>query len=108
MHPKIEKMLKRMKEKQKRSKKKSREAWFLYILECCDGSFYTGVTNNMERRLKTHNAGRASRFTRARVPVKLMYQEPCKGRTNALIRECAVKALSRKKKEILIASRLEV
>ena len=84
------------------SRKKIREKWFLYILECNDGSFYTGITNDMDRRFKMHNDGKASKYTRTRRPVKLLYQESCKGRTNALVRECAVKELPRKKKEELI------
>lgn len=95
-------MLKVMVEKEKKSRKKPAESWFLYILECSDGSFYTGITNNLERRVKKHNDGKASRFTRTRRPVKLLYQESCAGRTEALVRECAVKALPRKKKEELV------
>ena len=85
-------------------KKKSSQKWFLYILRCQDGSLYTGVTNNLERRLKMHNQGNASRYTRTRRPVTMLYQESCRGRTQALIRECAVKALPKNKKEELAAS----
>jgi predicted GIY-YIG superfamily endonuclease len=79
--------------------------WYLYILECSDGSFYTGVTNDLERRCRQHNEGLASRYTRSRRPVKLRYQEQLSGRTSALIRECAVRLLSRKGKEELIKAR---
>jgi putative endonuclease len=78
------------------------DPWFLYILECSDGSFYTGVTKDIERRLGEHNQGKASRYTRTRRPVKLLYFEPCSDRAAALVRECAVKALSRKQKERLV------
>jgi len=78
------------------------EPWFLYILECGDGSFYTGVTKDIERRLAQHSAGKASRYTRTHLPVKLVYSERCESRTAALVRECAVKALSREKKEKLV------
>ena len=78
------------------------EPWFLYILECRDGSFYTGVTKDIERRLTQHNAGTASRYTRSRRPVVLRYQESHVGRSQALSRECAVKALSRPQKEALV------
>lgn len=83
--------------------KPGEDPWFLYILECSDGSFYTGIAKNPEKRLKMHQSGKAARFTRARLPVRMLYQEPCAGRTAALVRECAVKALPRKKKEALIA-----
>ena len=105
MHPKYKRMLKGMLAKEKAKKKsKVKEKWFLYILECKDKTFYTGVTNNLERRLKMHNSGKASRYTRTRRPVKFIYQEICGSRTQALVRECAVKALPRKKKQELIIS----
>lgn len=67
----------------------------LYILECSDGTFYTGITNNLERRLLQHNAGSAARYTRGRCPVILRYRESCSGRSQALVREARVKRLSR-------------
>ena len=73
-------------------------AWLLYIVECRDGSLYTGITNDIERRLKEHNDGRASRYTRSRRPVTLRYQEPCDDRSQALIRELSVKLLNRREK----------
>lgn len=79
-------------------------AWLLYIVECRDGSLYTGVTNDLARRLKQHNDGDASRYTRSRRPVVLRYQEPCGDRSTALGRELAVKLLSRREKENLIRS----
>lgn len=77
-------------------------SWFLYILECRDGSLYTGITLELERRLTQHNGGKASRYTRARLPVKMVYTEKCKNRSLALRREWAVKSLSRGEKERLI------
>ena len=77
--------------------------WMLYMIECADGSFYTGVTNDIERRLAEHNEGLASRYTRSRRPVKLRYHEICRDRNHALVRECAVKLLSRREKEALLA-----
>ena len=77
----------------------------MYILRCADGSFYTGVTNDLERRLRQHNAGTASRYTRSRLPVTLEYQEEQPSQSMALKRELAIKALSRKQKEALIQSR---
>lgn len=81
--------------------KNDQVAWFLYILRCADGSLYTGITTDLERRLQKHQKGRASKYTRSRLPVKLVYQERCQGRANALIREFAVKALAKAKKEVL-------
>ena len=79
--------------------------YLLYIIECNDGSFYTGVTNDIERRLGEHNAGKASKYTRTRLPVKLRYTENCADRAAALARECQVKKLSRKKKERMVSGR---
>jgi len=95
-----------MEEKEKDAPKRSasEKDWFLYILECEDVMLYTGITNDLERRLKMHNNGKASRFTRVRRPVEMKYHEKCESRTQALVRECAVKSFPRKKKEELIAS----
>ncbi|HOW35308.1 MAG TPA: GIY-YIG nuclease family protein [Candidatus Omnitrophota bacterium] len=79
----------------------SSERWFVYILRCSDGSLYTGITNNLERRLKMHNAGTASRYTRMHRPVALVYREPQPSRSHALIRECDIKLLPKDKKEKL-------
>lgn len=76
--------------------------WIVYIVECRDGSFYTGITNDMSRRIQEHNDGTASRYTRSRRPVVLRYQEQMAERSQALVRECAVKLLTRKEKEALI------
>jgi predicted GIY-YIG superfamily endonuclease len=80
------------------------ERWFVYILQCTDGSLYTGITIDLDRRLEQHNAGTASRYTRSRLPVTLEYQEEPRTKSNALKRELAIKALSRKEKEALIQS----
>lgn len=77
-------------------------AWFLYLLRCADDSLYTGITNDVSRRCRQHNAGTASRYTRSRLPVELIYQEPQASRSVALKRELAVKAMSRQEKESLI------
>lgn len=84
---------------------KTNKAWFLYLLQCADGSLYTGITNNVPRRCKQHNAGTASRYTRSRLPVELIYQESHSSRSVALKRELAIKAMSRQKKESLIRSK---
>ncbi len=77
--------------------------WTVYILECADGSFYTGITNDLERRLAQHQAGRAARYTRSRLPVVLRYRETCADRSAALVREARIKALGRQGKERLLA-----
>ena len=68
---------------------------FCYIVECADGTFYTGWTTNLERRLAVHNAGRGSRYTRSRRPVKLVYFECCSSRAQAMRREVTLKRMSR-------------
>jgi predicted GIY-YIG superfamily endonuclease len=76
--------------------------WTVYIAQCRDGSLYTGITNDLPRRLALHNAGRASRYTRARLPVAIVYQESCLDRSTALKREYVLKALAREEKLALI------
>ena len=76
--------------------------WMLYVLRCRDGSLYTGVTTDVARRLAQHRSGRASRYTRGRLPVRLVYMEPCADRSAALRREATVKRLSRAAKERLV------
>jgi len=75
---------------------------FCYILECADGTFYTGWTTDPHRRLKQHNKGAGARYTRMRVPVKLVYVEPQPDKVTAMKREKAIKTLSRKQKMKLI------
>ncbi len=81
--------------------------WLVYILRCKDGSLYTGVTNNIERRIKMHDNGSASRYTRVRLPVKLIYHQSGMTRSQALIRECAIKKMTKQGKEQLIQSQKE-
>lgn len=83
-------------------------AWFVYILRCADGTFYTGITNNLDRRLRQHNAGKASRYTRCRLPASMVFQEPQATRSLALQREAAVKALSRIQKEALVRTQVSL
>jgi UV DNA damage endonuclease len=77
-------------------------SWFIYLLRCADGSLYTGITNDVPRRLKQHNAGTASRYTRSRLPAVLVYQEAQASHSQALKRELAIKGLSRQAKESMI------
>jgi predicted GIY-YIG superfamily endonuclease len=76
--------------------------WVVYMLRCADGSLYTGITNNFPRRLAQHQSGIASRYTRVRLPVEPVYQEPAADRSAATRRELTLKALSRKAKLALV------
>ncbi|MCH9655795.1 MAG: GIY-YIG nuclease family protein [Planctomycetes bacterium] len=78
--------------------------WFVYILRCADDSLYTGITTDLNRRCEQHNAGTASRYTRSRLPVTMVYHEIQATRSLALKRELEIKAMSRKAKEALIKS----
>jgi len=76
--------------------------WQVYIIRCCDSKLYTGITNNLERRIKAHNSGNGCRFTKYRTPIKLLYNESCPDRSAALKREASIKAFPRKQKLALI------
>ncbi len=102
MNLKYKRMLALMETKEVLSEKRIQDSWFLYILECRDGSLYTGITKDTERRFKMHQEGKASRYTRTRRPLKLIYQEVCGSRTRAMVRECSVKSFSKDKKWTLI------
>ena len=82
-------------------------AYFCYILECSDGTFYTGWTTDPLRRTKTHNAGRGARYTRTRVPVLLVYTEELPDRAAAMKREIVIKKLDHARKQKLIQDQLE-
>jgi putative endonuclease len=75
------------------------------MLRCSDGSMYTGATNDLARRLKQHQAGLGSAYTRARLPVQLVFSEPASGRSSALRREWAFKRLTRAEKLALLRRR---
>lgn len=71
---------------------------YAYMLECSDGTLYSGYTTDIDRRLKQHNAGKGSKYTRCRLPVKLVYYENFDNKHDAMCRECALKKLSRQEK----------
>ena len=75
---------------------------YVYILECADGTLYTGWTNDLEKRLKSHNDGKGSKYTRARLPVKVVYTEVYETPSEARSREAKIKRLTRKEKLELI------
>lgn len=72
--------------------------WTLYILECADGTLYTGITNDLPARIATHEAGTGAKYTRGRGPFTLVYHEECEDRAQASRREREVKKLSRAEK----------
>jgi len=76
--------------------------WFCYLLRCADDTLYCGITNDLDKRLAAHNAGTASKYTRARVPVEVVFAEPCADRSVASKREMEIKALTRADKLALI------
>ena len=71
---------------------------YFYVLECTDQSFYAGYTNNLEKRIATHNAGKGAKYTRARTPVKCIYYETFETKQEAMRAEYAFKQLTRRKK----------
>ncbi|CAM4195946.1 GIY-YIG nuclease family protein [Corallococcus exiguus] len=75
------------------------------MLRCQDGTLYTGATNNLERRLATHGRGKGAAYTRARLPVTLVWSEPAEDRSTALRREAAIKRLTRADKLLLFTRR---
>ena len=76
----------------------------IYMVECADGTYYTGWINDLENRLAAHNAGTGARYTRGRGPVRLVYKEECENKQSAQRREWAIKKLTRAQKEQLVSS----
>ena len=76
--------------------------WFCYILCCSDDTFYTGITNDLKKRLEAHNAGTAAKYTRGRRPVELVFMENCTDKSAALKREMKIKSLARAQKLALL------
>ena len=72
--------------------------WIVYILECKDKTLYTGITNNLERRIAQHQEGQGAKYTKGRGPLRLMYTETCEDRAIASQREYEIKQLSREQK----------
>jgi len=78
-------------------------AYFVYVVKCADGSLYTGCARDPEQRVDVHNSGRGARYTAGRLPVRLVYCEPCASHGDALRRERQLKGLRRREKDALIA-----
>lgn len=83
--------------------------WYVYLVQCADGTLYTGCTNDVIKRIKTHNEGNGAKYTRSRLPVKLVYQEEVSDRSQAQQREAQLKKFTRQEKLQLIqdSTRLE-
>ncbi len=77
-------------------------AHLVYVLECADGSFYTGYTTDLERRLAEHNDGTGAKYTRGRTPVTVIHTEHFESKSTAMAREYEIKQLSRDAKERLV------
>lgn len=77
--------------------------WYLYILRCGDGTLYTGITTDVEKRLEMHRSGKGAKYTRGRSPLELAYREVCGSHSQALKRELEVKKLTRQEKEQLVS-----
>ena len=80
--------------------------WHVYIIQCSDGSLYTGVTTDVSRRVKAHNDKSGGLYTRTRTPVKLVYQEPAPNQSAALKRESQIKKWTKEKKFALISGNI--
>ncbi len=77
---------------------------YTYMLKCADSTYYTGWTNDLEKRLAAHNSGKGGKYTRTRLPVELVYTERFETKQDAQRREYQIKQLSRRDKEVLIAA----
>lgn len=76
---------------------------YTYIVKCADGTYYTGWTVDLDKRLASHNSGKGAKYTRSRLPVELVYYEAYEDRVEAMRREYAIKRLTRAEKKLLIA-----
>ena len=76
--------------------------WYVYILGCGDGTLYTGITTDIQRRLAAHRSGKGARYTRGRGPLTLLYQEKAENHGDALRREIQIKSMSREEKQAMI------
>ena len=80
-------------------------SYCVYILKCADCTLYTGITNDLESRLASHNSGKGAKYTSSRIPVEIVYTEKCGDKSSALKRELEIKRMSRESKLKMIAER---
>ena len=90
--------------KRKQKDTEMKQLAYTYMVECGDGSLYTGWTNHLEERIESHNAGKGAKYTKSRLPVRLVYYEIFASKQEAMKREYAIKQLTRKEKLQLIES----
>lgn len=81
------------------------DPWFVYFVQCADGSLYTGISNDVRKRIENHNSGNGAKYTKGRLPVKLVHTEKLSSKSEASIREAELKKLSRDNKIKLIKLR---
>lgn len=80
-------------------------SWYVYLLRCRDNNLYTGYTDDVKRREAVHNAGKGAKYTKSRLPVKLVYVEQFEDKSQAMKREFAIKQLTKAKKEQLVCGK---
>ena len=97
-----EKEEEQMRENGIKKKNRIKEQNYTYIVQCSDGTYYTGWTNNLAKRIDTHNRGKGAKYTRSRAPVQLVYVESFETKEEAMSREYRIKKMSRKEKEEMI------
>lgn len=81
--------------------------WIMYVLQCSDGTLYTGITNSIEKRMLTHNAGKGSKYTRSRLPCRVVAKSSCFSKSQCASAEVKFKKLKRKKKESFLMDGLD-
>lgn len=79
--------------------------WQVYVLQCIDGSLYTGATNNLEKRFSEHRDGKGGRYTRSHKPIKIIYQQKFQTKSEALKKEAEIKSWTREKKTMLLKTK---
>lgn len=82
-------------------------SWYVYILKCGDGSLYTGITNNLEKRMQEHEKGAGAKYTRGKAPFTIIYKESCPDRRDASRKEAEIKKLTRSEKMVLCGMPIE-
>lgn len=80
------------------------QIWYLYILRCRDGSLYTGITTDVQKRLEVHRSGKGAKYTRGRGPLELVYSEKCGSHSEALKRELQIKGMTKEEKQQLVTA----
>jgi putative endonuclease len=82
-------------------------SYWVYILECSDGSYYTGIAKDVGKRLAVHKNGKGSRYVASRLPFRLVYSQPQESKSDAIKREIAIKRMTHKQKSLLVAESID-